>query len=65
MVELAAVVFPVTQSSSLSVEENTVRCVVGSEPTSGECHFYGYNRREQTMIDSAYVSGVAVMYGSL
>ena len=26
--------------------------------------FYGYNRRGQTTIDSAYVSGVAVMYGS-
>ena len=34
MVELTAVVFPVTQSSSLSVEDHTVRCVVGSEPTS-------------------------------
>ena len=34
MVELAAVVFPVIQSSSLSVEDHTVRCVVGSEPTS-------------------------------
>ena len=27
--------------------------------------FYGYNYDEQTTIDSAYVSGVAVMYGSL
>ena len=26
--------------------------------------FYGYNRHEQTTIDSAYVDGVAVMYGS-
>ena len=26
--------------------------------------FYGYNYDEQTTIDSAYVSGVAVMYGS-
>ena len=26
--------------------------------------FYGYNRGGQTKIDSAYVSGVAVMYGS-
>ena len=26
--------------------------------------FYGYNRRGQTTIDSAYVCGVAVMYGS-
>ena len=26
--------------------------------------FYGYNRGGQTTIDSAYVSGVAVMYGS-
>ena len=26
--------------------------------------FWGYNRRGQTTIDSAYVSGVAVMYGS-
>ena len=36
MVELTAVVFPVTQSSSLSVEDITLRCVVGSEPTSGD-----------------------------
>ena len=37
MVELMAVIFPVTESSSLSVEDHTVRCVVGSEPTSMEC----------------------------
>ena len=34
MVEIAAVGIPVTQSSSLSVKDHTVRCVVGSEPTS-------------------------------
>ena len=65
MVELTAVVFPVTRSSSLSVEDHTVRCVVESEPTS-----MGYQRSSQgynggqTTIDSAYVSGVALMYGS-
>ena len=37
MVELTAVIFPVTQFSSLSVEDHTVRCVVGSEPTSMDC----------------------------
>ena len=37
MVELASVVVHVTQSSSLSVEDHTVRCVVGSEPSSGDC----------------------------
>ena len=36
MVELTAVGIPVTQSSSLLVEDHTVRCVVGSEPTSME-----------------------------
>ena len=66
MVELAEVVIPVTHSSSLSVEDHTVRCVVGSElayqwglPNA----FIGYNNYGHT-IDSAYVSGVAVMYGS-
>ena len=39
MVELTAAVFPVTQSSSLSVEDHTVKCVVESEPTS-----MGYQR---------------------
>ena len=36
MVELILVGCPVTQSSSLSVEDHTVRCVVGSEPTRGD-----------------------------
>ena len=45
MVELTAVIFPVTQSSSLSVEDHTVKCVVGSEPTKMDClmAFLGYN----------------------
>ena len=66
MVELVLDGAFVTQSSSLSVEDHTVRCVVGSEPIyqwglSGA--FRGYNEGHTT-IDSAYVSGVAVMYGN-
>ena len=37
MVELVLDGAFVTQSSSQSVEDHTVRCVVGSEPTSGDC----------------------------
>ena len=37
MVELVLHQGLVTQSSSLSVEDHTVRCVVGSEPTSMDC----------------------------
>ena len=66
VVELIAVVFPVTQCSSLSVEDHTVRCVVGSELTS-----MGYQRpslhiimKDNQQCSSAYVSGVALMYGS-
>ena len=67
MVELLLNGIPVTQSSSLSVEDHTVRCVVGSEPTRMGYipdAFDGYNDGGRTTIDSAYVSGVAVMYGS-
>ena len=60
----------VTQSSSLSVEDHTVRCVVGSEsePTSIDygvpLAFYGYNHRGQTRFDTAFFDGVDVLYGS-
>ena len=37
MVELVLDQGLVTQSFSLSVEDHTVMCVVGSEPTSGDC----------------------------
>ena len=37
MVELVLDQGLVTQCSSLSVEDHTVRCVVGSEPTSMDC----------------------------
>ena len=40
MVELVLVIFPVTQSSSLSAENHEARCVVGSEPISIDCHWF-------------------------
>ena len=67
MVELTAAVFPVTQSSSLSVEDHTISCVVGSEPTS-----MGHQMPSMVIIMTdklqltvpIYVCGVVVMYGS-
>ena len=54
-----------TQSSSLSPEVHTVRCVVGSEPTNGDCLMPSIVLvMVNVSIDDAYFSGVAIMHGS-
>ena len=64
MVELVLDGAFVTQSSSQSVEDHTVRCVVGSEPISGDYLVHSGGIMKDTTIDSAYVDGLVLMYGN-
>ena len=54
---------PVTQCTSLSVEESIVTCVVESKRTSGGhlVYFMGIYNHGYTSVDQPYFSGVAVM----
>ena len=65
MAKLTPVVSPVTQSSSLSVEETTLVCgSIRAYQNGGTDAFEAYHDGEVTTIEGAYVAGVSFTHGS-